>query len=297
MTLRALEIFITVCETGSMSAAARKLYMTQPAISQTILGLEDKLNVRLFDRIKKRLILTHAGEIFLRYSKRIVNLINEAENAMTDIANLKLGQLRIGASMTIGTYLLPDIISAFNKKHQDVELPFIIDNTKIIRKMILNNEIDIAFIEGPINSNDIIIEPFFDDELYLVCSIRHEWANKDSISSEKIRNESFIMREKGSGTREVIENTLKQFNLSYEIKHVLNNIDAIKKAIEANMGISILPKIAIKKEIVEGKLAKIKLDNIKFKRKFKIIYHKDKYHSPLFNKFIDYIKSSTQNFK
>lgn len=231
-----------------MSAAAKKLYISQPAISQTISTLEDKLNLKLFDRLNRRLKLTHPGEILLNYSKRILNLVNETKNAMEDISNLNQGQLRIGSSMTIGTYLLPQIIEEFQQKYKDINLPFIIDNTSVIEQMVLDNKIDLGLVEGPISSDNIVVEKFFTDQLQLVCSTKHEWSHWKNLSPEKINEEDFIMREEGSGTRKVIENILANFNISCQITHVFNNIEAIKKAVAANIGVSILPEISTKEE-------------------------------------------------
>ncbi|AZR73224.1 transcriptional regulator [Anoxybacter fermentans] len=291
MNLRKLKIFLTVCECGSMSGAAKKLYMTQPAISQAILELEDELKVNLFDRIKKKLVLTYPGEILYEYSKRILMLIDEAQNTIKDISHMNMGRLRIGASTTIGTYLLPELIGEFKKKYKNIEIHFLIDNTGVIEKKILDYEIDIGLVEGPIHSKEIIVKPFFDDELYLICSKDHHWASRKSVKPEEIKDENLIIREPGSGTREVIENTMAKYNLSYHIKHVLNNTEAIIKAVEANIGISIVPKIAVKEKIKSGNLIKINLENICFKRKFNIIYHKDKYRPTLFNEFIEYLNS------
>lgn len=289
MNLRELKIFITVCETKNMSAAAKKLYMTQPAISQTISALEDKLNLKLFDRLNRSLKLTYPGKVLLNYSKRILNLINETKNAMDDISNLDQGQLRIGSSMTIGTYLLPQIIEEFQQKYEDVDLPFIIDNTSVIEQMVLDNKIDLGLVEGPINSDNIVVEKFFADQLQLVCSTKHKWSHWKSLSPEKINEEDFIMREEGSGTRKVIENILTNSNISYHITHVFNNIEAIKKAVAANIGISILPEISTKEERKKGKITKVNISGIEFTRNFSIIYHKDKYRSEIFNKFIEHL--------
>ncbi|KXS45126.1 MAG: LysR family transcriptional regulator [Candidatus Frackibacter sp. T328-2] len=291
MNLRQLKIFMKVCEIGSMSGAAKELYMTQPAISQTIIELEENLEVKLFERIKKKLILTHPGRILLNYSRRILILTEEAENTITDIAKMNQGRLRIGASMTIGTYLLPEIIKDFQTKYQNIELPFIIDNTSVIEEMILNNKIDLALVEGPIKNTEITIKPFFDDQMIIICSPQHKWAKKELIEPSEIEEEEFITREKGSGTREVIENTLAKFNLSYQPKYILNNIEAIKKSVEANIGISILPEIAVKKEIEEDKIIKVSIEKIDFTRKFQLIYHRDKYHSNLFNEFVNHMFS------
>ncbi|GAB6137558.1 selenium metabolism-associated LysR family transcriptional regulator [Halanaerobaculum tunisiense] len=291
MNLRQLRIFTEVYKTGSMSQTAKQLYITQPAISQTISELESELEVKLFERLNQELVLTYAGEILLKYSNKILLLTDEVQNNIQDIANMKQGKLRIGASMTIGTYLLPDIINKFKQKYKKVNINLIIDNTSVIEEKILNNDIDIGLVEGPINSKDITIDSFFVDHLILICSPKHKWNQKTVLNKEKIREEDFIMREQGSGTREVIEDTLNKHNLTYQTKHTLNNIEAIKKAVSANIGISVLPKIAVKQEIKAGELAQVAINQINFSRKFSLIYHKDKYKSNLFQQFTNQLKT------
>ncbi|WP_230868391.1 LysR family transcriptional regulator [Iocasia frigidifontis] len=289
LSLRQLRIFIFVCKTGSMTKTAEELYMTQPAVSQTILDLEDSLNVRLFDRIKNSLVLTNTGEILLEYSQKIIHLMEETEDVIDRIVNIKQGGLRIGASMTIGTYLLPEILNGFRERFSGVDLPLIVDNTVLIVNKILNNELDLALVEGPINSPDIIVEPYCEDSLSLVCSVEHHWSQRDYIDPAEIEGEKLIIREEGSGTRDLIQNTFLQHNVLYNIAHTINNFEAIKKAVSANIGISLIPAIGIKKEIKKGELKEIRLEDISFKRLFKLIYHKDKYLTGLFKEFYDYI--------
>lgn len=297
MNLRELNIFITVCEYGSMSETARKLFITQPAISQSISELEEEYNVKLFDRIGKKLILTNAGEILRDYGKKILILVNEAENSLKDISNMRAGRLRIGASRTAGTYLLPSLIGKFIKTHKKIDLPYIIDNTSAIEKMILDNEIDLGIVEGPIHSKDIIINHFLDDELYLICSSSHHFSKRNSINIKEIADENMIIRERGSGTREVFEETMSKNNVTYNIKLELNSTEAIKKAVEANIGISVISKLSIKDELKNGCLVRVMIDGVRFLRSFNIIYHKDKYHTELFNKFIQFLYVNIKHYK
>ncbi|WP_083189707.1 LysR family transcriptional regulator [Orenia metallireducens] len=290
INLREIKIFATVCKTNSMSEAARQLYMTQPAVSQTIIDLEEKLQVKLFERMNKRLVLTHAGEILLKYSKRIILIMDEAENTLEDIANLKVGKLRVGASMTIGTYLLPLIIKEFNKKYPEINLNLVIDNTSVIEEKILNNDIDIGLVEGLIGAKDIFFDSFYHDKLFLVCSKDNPLTQKKTIDREDIENQHFISREEGSGTKEIIDKIMNAYNINYQIKHTLNNIEAIKKSIKNNLGISILPDIAIQEELLKGELIKLNLRDIQFQRSFNLIYHKDKNLTNLLKQFIDHIK-------
>lgn len=289
LTLRQLKIFIFVCKTGSMTKTAEKLYMTQPAVSQTILDLEDNLNVRLFDRIKNSLVLTNTGEILLEYSQKIIHLLEETEDVIDRIANIKKGSLRIGASMTIGTYLLPEILNGFRGRFTGVDLPLVVDNTVLIVDKILNNELDLALVEGPVNSPDIIIEPYCGDSLSLVCSKEHHWSQRDYIEPAELEGEELIMREEGSGTRDLIENIFLKHNISYNIGHTINNFEAIKRVVSANLGISLIPAIGIKNELKERELKEIRLKGIGFKRLFKVIYHKDKFLTGLFREFHDYM--------
>ncbi|ADQ07254.1 transcriptional regulator, LysR family [Caldicellulosiruptor hydrothermalis 108] len=294
MTLRDIEIFVTVCELKSMSAAAKKLYMSQPAVSQAISQIEGEFQIKLFDRIGKKLSLTYTGEILYSYGRRILNLVKEAENILYDVRNMRMGRLNVGASTTVGIYLLPKIIGDFREKYS-VDVYFTIDNTAGIEKLILDNAIDLGIVEGPVHSRDIVVIPYIDDELYLVSSKNHRWAEKRSISPEEIENEDIIMREKGSGTREVFEQTMAKNNVRYRIKYVLNSTEAIKKAIEANIGVSVISKLAVEKEIRDGRLAKVNIENIRFERKFSIIYHKDKFKSNLFEEFIKHLYNYTAN--
>ncbi|WP_339059950.1 selenium metabolism-associated LysR family transcriptional regulator [Tepidibacillus marianensis] len=289
MNFRRLHIFKIVCESETLTEAGKKLYMTQPAISQAISELESELNTPLFERINKKLLLTYAGEVLYQYSKRILNLIDEARTTIDDITNRNRGRLRIGASTTIGTYLLPHIIGQFQKKYPTVDLPFVIDNTEVIEGLIQDHQIDIGLVEGPIHSK-VQAKPFYDDELYFICSPEHRWANKGTIEPHELESESLIMREKGSGTREVFENVMNEHNQTYQVKHVLNNTEAIKKSVEANIGVAIISKIAVIDEMQAGKVVNVQLNGIRFVRKLHFIYHQEKYPSQLFQEFIDTVK-------
>ena len=290
MNLRSLKVFKTVCESKSMTAAGKKLYMSQPAISQTITKLEKEVGIKLFERIKNRLELTYGGKVLYKYSKKIIRLTAESEDMLHQIANLKAGKLRIGASMTIGTYILPDIINNFKKEHQELKMPLYINNTDHIVDNILNNDLDIAFVEGPFKEKEINSEIFRKDELIVVSSPDYFSKKVGDLSLSDIAGENFILREKGSGTRDLAIKKLEESQIDYKIKHVLNNFEAIKKAITANFGLSILPKISVREEVNRGELVILNIEELNIVRDFKIIYHDSKYHSPFFSRFKDYLK-------
>lgn len=292
MNLRHMQIFVTVAETKSMSETARSLYMTQPAVSQTILELEEELQVKLFDRLRRKLILTEPGDIFFTYSKRTLQLIEEARKTIQDFREMTTGRLSIGTSTTVGTYLLPGIISSFRNVHPEADVCFTINNTRIIEELILNHELNIGIVEGITSSAELVKETFVDDELILICSPDHHWVQngKKSISLADIEKEPLIMREEGSGTRDVVEDGFAQQDVSIQPNHVLNNGEAIKRMVEENVGVSFLSRVAVQEELAEGKLVEIGVEGMRFQRTFNIIYHRDKYQSPLFHAFTKHLK-------
>ncbi len=290
MNLRQLELFTKVAEIGSVTKTAKQVYMSQPAVSQAITELEDKLQLRLFERINHKMLLTSAGETLYQYSRRILSLLEEAENSMKDIANIRMGKLRIGASTTIGIYLLPHLLGDFQIEYDNIETQFFIDNSSVIEEMIMDNTIDVGLVEGPIHSKDITVKHLVADELFLICSPKHKWAseNKRSIKPAELAEEVLIFRESGSGTREVIEHALNQQKVKYKPTHVLNNTEAIKNAVIANIGVAFLPQVAVEYDIKAGHLLHVDVEDIVFTRDFNLIFHKDKYHSVLLNAFIDF---------
>ncbi|KEI83498.1 LysR family transcriptional regulator [Clostridium botulinum] len=288
MNERKLRIFYEVAEKLNMTEVAEKLYISQPAVSQTILELENELGVKLFDRINRRLYLTNEGELFLNYVRRILNMHDDAIRSLKDINSLKTGKLKIGASTTIGIYILPDIIGKFTKQYKGIDTSIAIENTKLISDMILDNSIDFAFVEGPVYNEEIIKENFCDDELVFITSPEHPWSNKDEISINEVDREKIIMREIGSGTREVFESYMTANNVNYNIAFELGNTEAIKKAVEAGLGVSCISKRCIKNEINNNTLSWTKLKEFEIKRKLILIYHKDKFLSTLLKTFIKF---------
>lgn len=295
MNLRQISIFARVAEIGSMSETARQLFMTQPAVSQTIAELEDDLQLKLFDRINRKLILTNPGEVLYTYCKKILLLLGEAEHTMRDLSTLKIGKLRLGASTTIGIYFLPKMVGDFKKRYGNINTQFTIDNTGVIEEKILEHDIDIGLVEGKVHSSDIAVDHLFDDEIYLICSNNHSWIKegKTEIDPEEISKEAIIFREKGSGTRELIEEVLTKNNISYEVTHTLNNTEAIKKSVEEDIGVSFVSKMGVQDELKSGKLSKVDIKGIHISRTLSIIYHKDKYRSPLNDAFLEHINSYT----
>ena len=283
MTIRHLKIFLAVVDTGSMTKAAKSLYITQPSVSQAIMEIEEYYNIKLFERLSKKLYITEAGEEFLSYARHIISLYEDMEQRMGQTR--ETSTLRIGASVTIGTHLLGQLSKEFLKNNKDVQIEAIVDNTSVIENKVLNSEVDFGLVEGIIHSEDIVNIPFMEDNLILICSPNHPMINKPYITLEELSQEELILREAGSGTRELFENTMLTQGQSLNIKWICNNSEAIKNAVMADMGISIISKMSVMREIEGGELHTIPIDGIKFKREFNIIYHKNKYVTEVMEKF------------
>lgn len=285
MNFRHLRIFSTVCEHQSMTAAAKVLYLSQPSVSQTIVELETYYGVRLFERLNHRLYLTAAGERLLTYARHILHLEEQAKKELSE--HKEAGTLRIGASLTIGTYLLPSLISRFCKKMPAVEVFSIVDNTDRIEGLILEDRLDLGLVEGPVKSLDIVERPIRDDDLVIICASHHPLSKKKKIRIADLSGLSFIVREHGSGTRAIFENSMQEAGVTWKLAGVYNNIEAIKRAVKENLGIAVVPRISLEEDIKKGKVISIKVDGLNLVRKFNFIYHRQKFFTKAMGALID----------
>lgn len=291
MNFRKLKIFYETATELNMTKVAKKLYISQPSISQAIHEIEEELDVILFDRIGKKLFLTAEGEVYLSYARRILNLYEEGLKTVSDMSKNGKGKIKIGASTTIGIYILPDIIKEFLQNYEGIEISLSINNSEEIEKMVLENQVDFAFIEGrALLYDEIVKEEMWEDELIFISSIYHKWNKKKELQIEDIAHEKLIMRETGSGTREVVEGFLENNNIDYTMYMELGNTEAIKKSVEANLGVSCLSKRSVTEKIENGSLSGFRIKGKRIIRMLSLIYHKDKFLSNNIKKFIEYSK-------
>ncbi len=284
MTIRHLKIFIAVCDYGKMSLAAEKLFMAQPSVSQVIAEIEQHYGVRVFERLSKKLYLTEAGENLLKYARHIVSSFEEMEdNLLKSSSNTSL---KVGATITVGTCVLNDILNDFKLKKPNISTKVYVENTNVIEEMILKSPLDLGIVEGIIKSRDIITIPIVSDELILVCSPSHEFSSLEEITAEKLNNQDFILREEGSGTRELFEKKIENMEIAINKKWICNNSEAIKNAVISGQGITVISQMLVRKEIEEKKLHAVKISDIKLTRNFYLAYHKNKYLSDNLKSFI-----------
>lgn len=289
MTLRHLKIFLAVCEQNSITKAAEKLYISQPAVSNSIKELEDYYGIKFFDRISKRLILTEAGKRVLEYATHIVSLFDEMESNVRDMD--KMGKLNIGSSMTIGTKFMPAFVRRFKDLYPQTDIRVIIDSSDVIEKKIQRGELDFGLIESVVHLESIISETFMDDELAIICNPSHPFCDK-SVNIDDFIKEQFLLREKGSGARELFDDVLTSQGYSLAPIWESTNTQALVNAVSNGLGISVLPYLLIKEELESGKIGLFTVNGLKLKRKFSIIYHKNKYLTSAAKAFIDMCKNN-----
>ena len=291
MNIRKLEIFYRTAKCLNMSQVAKDMYISQPSISQCISEIESEIDTKLFDRIGKKLYLTHEGQIFYEYTRRILNIYEEGINVVRSSKSNK-GKLVIGASTTIGTYIMPYIIHKFNQKEKDIEISMIIDNKQNIEELILNNKVDIGFIEGTVNSKEIILKDIWMDELVFISSVDHEWNGKKYLDIEDLKNNKFIIREDGSGTRERFEDFLENKDIEFNSYIELSNLEAILNYVKLNIGVSCLPYMSVLSEENSKSINVYRLKDHNINRSLYSAIHKDKYISKPIECFMEFCEKT-----
>ena len=278
MTIRHLKIFITVADTGKMSAAADKLYISQPSVSQAIRELEEHYRCLLFERLSKKLYITEAGRRLYSYAKPVVSQFDRIEENMA--LESRVERLRIGGTITLGSSILSYIIRDLKKACPDVRLYSYVNNTRIIEKKILDMDLDVAIVEGEIKHPDLISIPMIHDMLVLACSTEHPFAGRSSISVEDLKGQDFVMRETGSGTRELFEDFLSRHNLDIQIVFEENTPGAIRNAVKINDCLAVVSNRLLEQDIKNNEIYVFTSSNHEWNRLFSFVYHKDKYISP-----------------
>jgi DNA-binding transcriptional LysR family regulator len=289
-----LKVFCTVAETKSFSKTSEIIHLTQPAVSLQIQALEEIYETKLFDRSSSFINLTPAGEILYRYAKDILTLYAEAEKEIGKITGLIKGSITIGASTTIGNYVLPAVIADFKKTHPKIRINVFIGNTKRIVDLLNSGGIDIGLVEGETSKHKMKTEPIITDELTFIVPPFHPWAKKKVVSILEVTKEPFILREEGSGTRQMIEKYLSSHGINtadMRIALVLGSTESIKEAVESGMGISIVSKWAARKEVKYGSLKLITPKEEKILRNFSLIMQKNAVLSYAVDEFLAYLKS------
>jgi DNA-binding transcriptional LysR family regulator len=269
-----LKVFRTVAHSLNFRKASEELFITQPAVTQQVKALEEELGISLFDRTKGRITLTESGVVLFGYAKRLKSLVDEAAQAVAEVSGTRTDELRVGASQTIGQYLLPNLLAGFRKDFPRVSLSGMSGNTDEVLATLAEHRIDLALVEGPSPRSDVKAEPFMEDHMVLVVPNDHEWADQE-IAVKDLESVAFVTREHGSGSRRVVEEALEAAGLAVKTLHTsmtLDTTEGILSAVEAGLGIAFVSRWAVRNQLTLGTLKLAHVKGLKLSRVFSVAH-------------------------
>ena len=290
MSDRRLQVFHTVAKVMSFTKAAETLHMTQPAVTFQVKQLEDFFNTRLFDRTHNKITLTEAGKVVYDYSGQVLELYDRMNSDVREMTGEVSGTLVVGASTTVAEYMLPSLLGAFKKQYDDVNIRLQVGNTDAIVAMVENNMIDFGLVEAPVRNKNLDVHVCRIDEMQLICPKDHPLAKRDKVTVEDVRKYGYVSREEGSGSRSVIDTYMKEQGMSYSDLNVvmeLGSPEAVKMAVESDVGIAIVSRTTLSKELKLDTLSAIPLDP-PLLRPFSHIKQKHKYRHKAVGELLEY---------
>lgn len=293
MDLRQLEIFVKVAELGSFSRAAEALGLTQPTVSEHIRTLESELGVRLLDRLGRGAAVTRAGELLVSYAARMLALSREARQALDSFQGKMSGALLVGASTIPGEYVLPPLIGRFKEKFPEISITLLIGDTQAVLGWVVEGRAEIGVVGARLPHRAVEYRELMPDEEVLVVPAGHPWHGRKQVSLEELASEPLLIRERGSGTRAALEAALEAAGLglhTFRIVGEMGSTQAIKQAVKAGVGISVLSRRAVEEECRHGLLWCLGVQDLQVTRAFHVVTHKDRSRSPLaeaFRSFLD----------
>ncbi|MDY0881810.1 LysR substrate-binding domain-containing protein [Dongia soli] len=297
MTLEQLRIFLAVAERQHMTRAAEALNLTQPAVSAAIAALEDRHGLPLFHRIGRHIELTPAGGLLMTEAQAILRRVAEAERALGELRELRRGHLTLAASQTVGNYWLPPIMSAFRRQFPAITLDLVIGNTEQVAVAVKNGAAELGIVEGLVTEAQFEQLALPGDSLLLVAGTQHPWTRlqqgrsyRDVVTSEALRNVDWVSREQGSGTRQVMETVLADLGLDpakLRLTLELPSNEAVRLAVEANAGLTVMSDLAAEVGIAQGRLVAWPLPEAE--RAFRLLRHRDYHRSKAAAAFMDLI--------
>lgn len=284
ITLKQLEVFVAIAKAGNVSHAAKKMYLSQSACSMALATLEEQLEGSIFDRHGKQLFLNERGRVLLPKAGTVISQISELKDMMMENKKGNLsGQLIIGASKTIGNYLLPKLISEFTYTHKKIQINLKISNTKVLLSRLLAFNIDIALIEANCFTDKVYAYPWKKDELVIIASPKYPLSKKKKLTLTDITNERWLLRKQSSSIRKKLEESIGgKIHPFLE----LDDTDALKQATKAGLGISCLSRFVIEESLRNNTLVELKTPFLTLNREFYILIHKEKYQSTVISEFL-----------
>lgn len=291
ITLHQLRVFQSVADHVSFSAAAHELGLSQPSVSYQVKELERVVGMDLLDRLGKRVELTQAGHLLYGYVRKTLNLVDEASVALEEMRGISRGTLKVGASTTVGIYVIPAALGAFKKLHPGLVISLEIGNRGQVQDLVLRNELDLAVLGPVLKDPDLVTVPFMADELVIVAPTGHPLAGHRKVTLRDLKGEAFIMREEGSGTRMTIDKASKRAGTALQVAMSLGSNGAIKHAVESGLGVAAISRFAIDLELKSGRLVVLDVDGFPMRRQWNIVHLKRERLPRAVAAFIDFLKA------
>jgi DNA-binding transcriptional LysR family regulator len=285
ISIRQLEVFVAIASTGTVRAAAERLFVTQPAVSMALAELERQLNAQLFDRERGRLHLSPRGKEALPMAQEVLERLHELLRQSEEEPTSLSGELRVGASNTIGNYLVGDLLGPFVAQHPRVSLRVSVENTHAITAGLLEYRIDVGCVEGPVNHPQLDVMPWRDDALVVCAAASHALAQHTELQTRHFKDAKWILRERGSAMRALAEQALTSLPPG-QILLELGQVEAIKQAVIAGLGIACLPLAAVTDSVAVGRLRVLDTPFLNLQRRLSLVLHKSRYRGALIDAFV-----------
>jgi len=293
VTLRQLRTFKTVADLNSFSLAAQRLKLSQPSVSYQVKELEETLGLPLLDRLGKRVQLTEAGTLLYGYARRMLDVLDEVTVAIEEIRGIKRGSLRVGASTTVGIYLLPAALGAFKKLHPGLVISLEIGTRTRVQEQVLRNELDLAVVGPASKDPELAIIPFLSDELVVVAPAGHPLASSRSLGLKELADQPFIMREVASGSRLSFEKAARKAGARLKVAMELGSNGAIKHAVESGLGLAVISRYACALEFSSGRLVELDVRGFPIRRDWHIVHLRSRRLPASVRSFIDFLKDTS----
>ena len=295
LNLNHLRLFLAVARHGSVTGGAASLYVSQPSVSRAIHELERDVGMALLERVGRGVRLTDAGRTLADYAEQLFGTADAARRAMDELRGLSVGRLRIGASTTIGIYLLPRVLGQFHARHPEIALASEVGNTARVVDMLRAFAVDLVLVEGPVADDELVVESFGSDELVLLAPPGHPFAAAGEIAPEALETVPFLAREPGSGTREVVDAALSAHGITPVLAMELGHTEAIKQGIIAGLGLSILSRLTVERELRDGALVPVAMRGVSIARRLWLARRRGVEPSPAARAFLELLDERRQS--
>jgi DNA-binding transcriptional LysR family regulator len=296
MNLYHLRVFQTVAEHEHITRASEELILSQPAVTKIIQSLEHETGLELIERRGRRIVLTHAGHVLHSYARRMFALEREMEESLAVLQDVEAGEIKLAANTTTGVYLLPPIVARYRMLYPQVTLHIDILNSHEIIEQTVNWTLDFGLVEGDPSTlpPGLHVDVFAHDELVLVVAPDHRWSALDELSPELLREEELLLREQGSGIREVIEHALLLHRVQVRPLFTLPDNEAIKQMVKSGVGAAIVSALAVQRELVSGDLVRIQITGVDLRPQLSLVRRTDKQLSRAAQAFCALLQSADE---